>query len=188
MGNISSFTKDLRLTHCPSLQVLAPGPPSFTRRSLSSTKVSGGRTMRFGRRYRRRLGRTSSSRKTSRSLSRMISSDSSIARTSTRIWLFLGRCAITQCCRFVGLTPFIERSCAYLIMTCCMAKPILMQDLLRPCWKRKDRASMSKQLPRRYLSLSQISLRAAMKGTDNPVLYVRSLQSKQVFIHSIARG
>jgi hypothetical protein len=108
-NNISSFTKDLRLSRCPSLLVLVPGPPSFTRRSSSSTKVSGRRTTVFGRRYRSHLGRTSSSEKISSLLFRKISPGSSKARPSTRTWLFLGRCALGQCCRFVRLTLLSQR-------------------------------------------------------------------------------
>lgn len=103
MRNISSFTKGSRVSRYPSLLVLAPGPPSFMRRSSSTTKVSGRKTTRFGRRYKNRLGRTSSLRKNSSSLSKMISPGSSKARLSIGIWPFLGRCAPLNVVVLMGL-------------------------------------------------------------------------------------
>lgn len=144
----SSFTKDLRMFCCPSSLVLAPGPASFTKKSSSSTKVSGRGTTRSGRRYRSRLGRTSSSRKNSSSPFEMIFPGSSIARPSTRIWLFLGRCALNRCCSSVGLLYCCrEVLCVFYYMTLYIARLILTQDLLRSCWKRKDSTSVSRQLP-----------------------------------------
>lgn len=146
--SISSFTKDLRMFCCPSSLVLAPGPPSFTKRSSSSTKVSGRRTTRFGRRYRSRHGRMSSSRKISSLPFKMIFPGSSIARPSTRIWLFLGRCALNRCCNSLDLLYYCrEALCVFYYMTLYIAKLILMRDFLRSCWKRKDSTSVSTQLP-----------------------------------------
>lgn len=46
-----------------------------------------------------------------------------------------------------------ERACTYLTITLYIARLNLVQDLLRACRKRKDRTSMSSQLPDTYISL-----------------------------------